>query len=930
MRRDEQGARGRGAGRSVFALVLCAGLLGGCSESPEDMLASARSYLAKNDESAASIQLKNALQKDGNIAEARFLLGTISLSRGDVAAAVRDLQRAQELGYPGGQIAPYLARALVLSGSADKVIADFSAIRLDDPAAQAEVLKAVGDAHMVKSERDKARALYEAALVSNPENANARLGLAYTMAYGGELDGALAEADKIIAANPRAAEAHALRAEILLNAGKSADARAALEAAVEAQPRNANYHFALISLLLRGDDIDSAEKRLTAMKAVAPKSPLTQYLSAFVDFRRDRVTAARESIDAVLRTQPEHLPSQLLAGSIYLKLDQHVMAQRYLESVLARDPGQALARRLLAASLLSAGDATRARELVKPLTEGGADAATMTLAAQIHLATGDFDAASDFFARAVDANPDDVGARTRLAVARMATGDTERAFSDLESAAELEGSEGQPELAMVLAHLRRGEVDDALKAQQQLELKQPGNPQTHNVKGGILLAKKDLPGARLAFERALELDPGFLSAAVNLARIDIAEDKADNAKKRFERLIEVQPAKVDAYLLLAELQARTGASASDIQATLERGLKANPASLSVKLAMARFHVSQREIPKALAIVQEVVTANPNDSLALGILAEIQLEAGDRQQAAASLNRLIALQPRAPEPLVALANVQTLDGNRSGASQTLRRALTIQPDFLPAQQQLVALLAQDRKFNEAIVVAREVQAQRPDDARGFAMEGDLSLAQEKWAEAAKAFETAFSKAPSGELAGRLHAARSRDGKGAMADKELAQWIEANPSDVVARGYRAERAIAEQRLEDAEKDYREILTVNPDNALTLNNLAWVAGQLGRADAIKLAERGLSLAPDNAAVLDTLGVLLMKKGEHDRGLAMLERAVELAPRSGALKVNLVNAYIQLGKKDQARSKLDELLAEAPADSPLHIEAMRLRQGL
>jgi len=174
------------------------------------MLASARSYLAKNDESAASIQLKNALQKDGNIAEARFLLGTISLSRGDVAAAlsrgdvaaaVRDLQRAQELGYPGGQIAPYLARALVLSGSADKVIADFSAIRLDDPAAQAEVLKAVGDAHMVKSERDKARALYEAALVSNPENANARLGLAYTMAYGGELDGALAEADKIIAAS---------------------------------------------------------------------------------------------------------------------------------------------------------------------------------------------------------------------------------------------------------------------------------------------------------------------------------------------------------------------------------------------------------------------------------------------------------------------------------------------------------------------------------------------------------------------------------------------------------------------------------------------------------------------------------------------------------------------------------------------------------
>ena len=47
----------------------------GCADDPEALVASAKALLAKNDNSAAIIQLKNALQKDPDIAEARFLLG---------------------------------------------------------------------------------------------------------------------------------------------------------------------------------------------------------------------------------------------------------------------------------------------------------------------------------------------------------------------------------------------------------------------------------------------------------------------------------------------------------------------------------------------------------------------------------------------------------------------------------------------------------------------------------------------------------------------------------------------------------------------------------------------------------------------------------------------------------------------------------------
>ena len=57
---------------SMLALALT---LAACGDNPEKLIAAARDHLEKNDPAAASIELKNALAKDPNLAEARFLLG---------------------------------------------------------------------------------------------------------------------------------------------------------------------------------------------------------------------------------------------------------------------------------------------------------------------------------------------------------------------------------------------------------------------------------------------------------------------------------------------------------------------------------------------------------------------------------------------------------------------------------------------------------------------------------------------------------------------------------------------------------------------------------------------------------------------------------------------------------------------------------------
>ncbi|MHB1198051.1 MAG: XrtA/PEP-CTERM system TPR-repeat protein PrsT [Polaromonas sp.] len=896
--------------RMTLSALLVALILAACSEKPEAMIISAKDYLAKNESKAAVIQIKNALQSDPNLPEARFLLGSALLDSGDPVGAETELRKALGLNYPQEAVVPPLAKAMLAQGQAKKLTEEFAKIDLTQPQAKASLQMSLATAYAMQSKPELAQTALNAALLAEPGYAPALIAQARQKAGLGDIDGALALADEVIAKSPQSHEAWKLKGDLLLFAkNQVSDALAAYRKAVEIKPDFLAGHSAVTTILLQKGDLTAAAAQIEQMKKLAPNHPQTKYLEALLAFQKKDFKLARDLTQQVVSAVPGNVQGLQLAGAVELQLNSLPSAESYLSRAVQAAPTLALARRLLVITYLRAGQPAKAMVTLLPgLKSENADPELLSVAGEVYLQNGDLKQAQEYFEKAAKQAPTDGRKRTALAVTRLMSGSVDTAFEELQDIA-VSDTGTTADLALISAYLRRQELDKALKAIDGLEKKQPDKPLAAFLRARTLLAMRDTAGARKSFERALTIDPNYFAAVAGLAGMDLADKKPDDAKKRFEAVLAKDPKNGQAWLALAELAARSGTAKEEVAKLIGNAVAANPADPASRLLLINFHLSNKDFKQASLAAQNAVAALPDSPEVLDALGLTQQASGEFNQAIASYNKLAGMQPLSPRPHMRLASVHLAEKNKEAAQDSLRKALEIKPDLLEAQRALIALDLDGEKLQDALAMARTVQQQRPKEAVGYVFEGDINASQKNWNGAATAYRAGLKQVNSSELAIKLHSVLLVSGKGAEAGKFLASWQKDNPKDAAFLLYLGDSAIARKDYGSAEKSYLAVIRLQPNNALAYNNLAWVSAKLNRDDAIGYAEKANALAPNQPALMDTLAMLLSDKGDYAKAAELQNKALALQPLNAAFKLNLAKIHIKGGNKDLARKELDEL---------------------
>lgn len=446
-------------------------------------------------------------------------------------------------------------------------------------------------------------------------------------------------------------------------------------------------------------------------------------------------------------------------------------------------------------------------------------------------------------------------------------------------------------------------------------------PQSLLNSGKQFAAKGDHGAAAIQFKGALQLDPKFTEARVQLGRSLLASSDPAGAALELTRALdekapaaEVVPTLARALVLLGDYKKLT-ANFSD----LALDDKASAAELNSHLATAWGALGDRA--RTQAATSAALAAIPDYGPALVLRA--RLLAGDRKfpEAMAVLDQVIQQPVKLHDAWHLKGEIQDLVQNDpKAAAESYREALKIEPAFMPAHVALIGQSVRLRDIKGAKQQADKLRAVLPRhpmtvlvDAQLAFLDKDIPLARDR----AQALLRVFPENMAVLIVNG--AVESELGNLLQAEAHLAKAIQLNPGSWVARRNLGEVYVRLGQPAKALEALQPLLNANPPRVEALSLAGDAALRLGDATA---AERfflaAAKVAPDNTRLQTALALSQLSRGDANKAFADLELLAKQSPDTYANEA-IFSARMKRREYDAALLALNAMQQKAPDRSEL-----------
>ncbi|RVU49879.1 PEP-CTERM system TPR-repeat protein PrsT [Rubrivivax rivuli] len=880
----------------------------------------------------AIVQLKNVLKADNKNLSAQVLLGKALLENNEVGAAEVALAEALRLGVSRAEVVTPLARAVIAQGKPEEVI-NGSRFALEGLPKRTQfdlLLLRAGAAGEMADSKVAIKAIEDARALEPLDSASwvAEVPLRIRAR---QLKEALAAADKAIAMAPTLAEAHFVRGEALHVVPQLNAALGSYDKALQIEPTHVGALVARAGVYMDLNRIEDAGRDIAEIKKAAPRDPRGIYLRALLAERQGRREDSRAALNELtamldpiplgfLRYRPQ---TQMLGGLAHYSLGQREKAKPYLEGLLRNSPGHA-ASKVLANIYLSEKNIDRAIETLDLYIRANpGDTQAMMLLASAHMSVGRHSRATAIAQEALKIS-DQPMVRTALGLSLVGSARFGEAIKELEAAFAKDPKQLQAGYALASLYVQSGQGNNAVRVAEAVDKAHPKNPGVLNLLGAARRLKGDVAGARTAFEAAAAADPGFTTAQVSLARLDMDANNLQAAATRLNAAIAKDDKNIETLLAVAQLAERNRQLA-DAQRWLSKADEhAGPDNSAPALALVDFHLRNGQAAAAKEAVKRAQNRAPDSVQTLIALGRVSIANGDVTAARGHLTRAATTASFNAPQLTQIAVLQNQAADTKGAAYTLDKALTERPDYVPALSLRASVDTRLGELAQAEQRAKRVIALMPKAGLGHALLGDVALARKQLDAGVQAYRKAHELDKSTDSLMRLFVVQAqRDPAGAMRLAE--QWLATRPRDAVVWRALADTQLNAGNMAGARRSYESLVKLQAVNADTLNNLANVMLMQKDPGAQKVAEQALAMAPDAPHVIGTAGWAAFRAGQADRALQLLRDARLRDPSNADTRFFLGSVLASQGRKAEAREELTAAL-KAPAGFRQRAEAEAL----
>jgi tetratricopeptide (TPR) repeat protein len=736
--------------RRLSALLLLVLVFSACRRDPEvsraEYVARAEKYAQNKNVDAAIIEYRNALQADAKYVEGYRKLTSLYLARGDGRSAMRSALTAADLAPQSADAQLEAGTLLLLAGRfADAKARAEAALKVAPQSAPAHIL--LGNATAGLKDVTAATRQFEEAIRLDPQQSTGYISLGVLHRFSGDLQAAEKSFQDAVAADARTNAGRLALAQFYWSTDRLPEAERTLKEAIAQHPHDADAHVALALVLQTMNRSQEAEPYLRAAVDEAP-SARTRLALADYYIRQQRPGDARPLLQALAATPETAVEATVRLASIADSQGRADEALRLLDGLLKTapaDPNVLAAKSDVLRGQRDFDGALRVADVavrVAPQSVFGHFARAQVLAAMAQ-----YSRAEQEFTQVLQLNPEAVAAQVELARLKLRNGIADPAVALAAEASRAEPQRIDAKLVLarglILKHdyaRARGAVNDAVSHA-------PSSAAAQVELGFLLGLQKDLPGARAAFQRGLELNPASVGAVAGLTALDMA------ASNRVAAL-----------------------------ARLDDQVKRFPTNTGFLLLAGQTRLAVRDLPGAEQVLVRAIQLDPSALPAYGMLGQIYVTQGRLDEAVVQFEKLAATVEKPVGALTAVGTIYELQNRPADARKAYERALALDPNAAVAANNLAWMYAEsDVKLDVAMQLAETARTGLPDRPEVHDTLGWLRFKRNEMSGAIESLQKSVALDPSNVTATyHLALAFEKSGDKNRAERTLQQYLRLDSS------------------------------------------------------------------------------------------------------------------------------------------------------